>query len=75
MPQADTFFIDAASKCIGGIHDRDIHSSINTSFSSTQQENWLFLFMLQLIHKSLNIVSYSACVVRLFPMDSYSCTF
>lgn len=32
-PQADIYFIDGLSNDLGEIHGRDIHQSINTSFS------------------------------------------
>lgn len=42
IPQADSYFIDASSNGIGGIHGPDIYQPINASFSSLQQDNGLF---------------------------------
>jgi hypothetical protein len=69
LSHASFYYIDGSSTGKAGIHGPDLHKTIQTNYSSTQQVKLtVLIYLLQTItDKPLNIVSDSAYIVGLFP--------
>jgi hypothetical protein len=68
LSHTSVYYIDGSSSSKGGIHEPDLHETIQTNYSSAQQVELAVLIYLlhKITDKPLNIVSDSVYVVGLF---------